>query len=199
MLCSLKAYKGIYHFINIARKMKDLRFVLVLNTSQKEVNTLRKMVDIPENCFVHPSQSNTVPFYKQAHVVCNLSKPDGWVETFGMTLLEAMHCGRPVICPPVGGVLEVVEDGVQGFTIDSKEEDRICNVLRRLSEDLTYYVEMAQAAYEKSEQFDRFYFEKDLTDSFRFGKNVQKAHAIVTDFPKSGKMKMMHSVHNQPL
>ena len=27
--------------------------------------------------------------------VVNLSNPDEWVETFGMTVLEAMQCGRP--------------------------------------------------------------------------------------------------------
>jgi len=38
-------------------------------------------------------------------------------ELLGQTLLESMACGTPAICTDVGGMPEVVEDGVTGFVV----------------------------------------------------------------------------------
>jgi glycosyltransferase involved in cell wall biosynthesis len=40
-----------------------------------------------------------------------------YYEPFGMVALEAMACGRPVIVSEVGGLSEIVEDGIQGYFI----------------------------------------------------------------------------------
>ncbi|MGC8861384.1 MAG: glycosyltransferase family 4 protein [Armatimonadota bacterium] len=39
-------------------------------------------------------------------------------EAFGLALLEAMACGCPVVAPRIGGIPEVVEDGVSGLLYD---------------------------------------------------------------------------------
>ena len=47
---------------------------------------------------------------------CDLAvaAPDGWVESFGLSALEAMACGVAVVATRNGGLAEVVEDGVTG-------------------------------------------------------------------------------------
>src|SRR6185295_8791639 len=48
--------------------------------------------------------------------------PIDWPEPFGLVMIEAMACGRPVIAWPCGSVPEVVDDGVTGFVVNSIDE-----------------------------------------------------------------------------
>jgi glycosyltransferase involved in cell wall biosynthesis len=65
----------------------------------------------------------------EAHVVA-LSSPH---EGFPNALLEAMACGRPVVATAVGGVPELVEDGVHGRLTSTRVDafaDALFDVLR---------------------------------------------------------------------
>ena len=46
----------------------------------------------------------------------------GWPEPFGLSMIEAMACGTPVLALRHGSVEEVVEDGLTGHIVDSIEE-----------------------------------------------------------------------------
>jgi glycosyltransferase involved in cell wall biosynthesis len=43
-------------------------------------------------------------------------------EPFGLSVIEAMACGTPVIAARRGSMSELIEDGVTGFLVDSAEE-----------------------------------------------------------------------------
>lgn len=51
-----------------------------------------------------------------------LLAPITWDEPFGLTLIEAMLSGCPVVAFPRGSVPELVEEGVTGFIANSAEE-----------------------------------------------------------------------------
>jgi glycosyltransferase involved in cell wall biosynthesis len=48
--------------------------------------------------------------------ICTVS-PSVCYESFGLTLIESFALGRPVICSRMGGMPEIVNDGVDGFII----------------------------------------------------------------------------------
>lgn len=135
MLCSLKAYKGIHEFIQIASLLPNQRFELVLNASEAEVKAWREENSIPQNCIIFSTQSDTHSFYHRAKVVMNLSRQDEWIETFGMTILEAMAYECFVITPVVGGPLELLEYYPNGMAIDGRNLTKITEVLQAQFEE----------------------------------------------------------------
>ena len=48
--------------------------------------------------------------------------PIDWPEPFGLSMIEAMACGTPVLAFRCGSVPEIVEDGVTGAIVESMEE-----------------------------------------------------------------------------
>jgi len=48
--------------------------------------------------------------------------PVDWPEPFGLSMIEAMACGTPVLAFRCGSVPEIIEDGVTGAIVDTMEE-----------------------------------------------------------------------------
>ncbi|MEC4049273.1 glycosyltransferase family 4 protein [Flavobacterium sp. SUN046] len=161
MICSLKEYKGVNEFLKLAQLNSQFIFKLVVNASQADIDDYFKNKEVPQNLFCYPTQKDTHQFYKEASVLLNLSDVNLWVETFGLTVLEGMAYGLPTIVPPVGGVVELVDDGINGFQINSKHIDEISKKLQLVLNDETVYLEMSHKALEKSKCFNEDYFEKE--------------------------------------
>lgn len=53
----------------------------------------------------------------------------GTVESFGLTTLEAMLCGTPVVAWPAGGSLDLIEYGVNGVFVPLMGADMVGNVV----------------------------------------------------------------------
>jgi glycosyltransferase involved in cell wall biosynthesis len=56
--------------------------------------------------------------------------PIAWREPFGLSMIEAMSCGTPVVAFRNGSVPEVIDDGVTGFIVEN--EDQAAAAVRRL-------------------------------------------------------------------
>ena len=75
-------------------------------------------------------------------------------EGFGMVALEAMERARPVIAAEIGGLGELVEDGVTGYLVPPGEAELLADAIVRLVSDLPRAAEMGSAGRRRAlEQF----------------------------------------------
>jgi glycosyltransferase involved in cell wall biosynthesis len=74
-------------------------------------------------------------------------------ELLGLTLLESMAVGTPVICTRVGGMPEYVVDGVTGFVVEPNDPSAIRNRLLTLLDDAALGSRMGVAARQHVEAF----------------------------------------------
>lgn len=54
---------------------------------------------------------------------------------FGLAPLEAMSCGRPVVCTAVDGLADLVDDGATGVLVDPGDADGLAAAIRKLLDD----------------------------------------------------------------
>jgi glycosyltransferase involved in cell wall biosynthesis len=66
-------------------------------------------------------------------------------ESFGVAILEASACNKPVVVSDVGGLPEVVEDGVTGFIVPARDADQAAAAIERLIFDEPLRQKMGQA------------------------------------------------------
>ena len=68
------------------------------------------------------------------------------LETFGLVVIEAMAAGLPVVAARVGGVGDMVSEGVNGYTFESGDRAMLLAGLRKIARDRDTMRRMGQQA-----------------------------------------------------
>jgi glycosyltransferase involved in cell wall biosynthesis len=66
-------------------------------------------------------------------------------EGFGMVALEAMERARPVIAAEIGGLGELVDDGITGYLVPAGEAEPLADAIVALASDLPRAAELGEA------------------------------------------------------
>lgn len=89
------------------------------------------------------------------HIIYNSSDicvvPSTWYEPFGITAVEAMSCGKPVVASKTGGLEGIVEDGVTGYLVEPSDADGFYRALRELLDDDRKREKMGYEARKRAE------------------------------------------------
>jgi glycosyltransferase involved in cell wall biosynthesis len=109
-------------------------------------------------------------WYRSADVVACAP----WYEPFGLTPLEAMACGVPVVAYAVGGLAESIIDGVTGILVPPRDVRHLAASLRAVVGDEVRRMSYASAAVDRVRS--RYTWERTAAD-------IERVYASVTGEP----------------
>lgn len=99
---------------------KERNVILLVLGSHFDNTELKKCQALqPSNVYFLGSKTNVRDYLCCSDVFCMSSLYEG----MPLSLVEAMSVGLPIICTPVGGLPDLVTDGVNGFLSKSLETD----------------------------------------------------------------------------
>jgi D-inositol-3-phosphate glycosyltransferase len=100
--------------------------------------------------FVAPQPHHILSsWYRAADLVIVPSRS----ESFGLVALEAAACGVPVVASAVGGLLNIVHDGVTGMLVDGRDPARYARAMAQLLDDPAGAAAMGTAASVRARRF----------------------------------------------
>jgi len=70
-------------------------------------------------------------------------------ESFGVAVLEASACNKPVVVSNVGGLPEVVDNGITGFIVEPMNPNDLATAIEKLVRNPSLRLEMGRKGREK--------------------------------------------------
>jgi glycosyltransferase involved in cell wall biosynthesis len=80
--------------------------------------------------------------------------PSVWEEAFGLIAAESMASARPVIASKIGGIPELIENGVNGFLVEPDNYYGLADALQRQLTNQNIKILFGNSGLKKSAQFD---------------------------------------------
>jgi glycosyltransferase involved in cell wall biosynthesis len=132
-VCILRTEKALDVLVRAtALLVKDFPRLRVLIVGEGEerarVQALVEQLGLQENVILTGARTD-VPSVLAALDVAVLSSD---YEGIPLSLLEFMDAGKPIVATKVGGVPEVVEDGVHGLLVPPRDESALADAVGRL-------------------------------------------------------------------
>lgn len=140
--------KGVYDLVKAFSNANFKNPVELYLFGDGEVEKLKSVVaDSPKAEMIHVSDWLKHEEYLKTLVQFDLLALPSYAETFGMSLVEAMGLGIPVVAARSGGVPYVVRDGVDGFLMDAGDIQMLSKNLETLVDDTSLRVRMGRDAW----------------------------------------------------
>ncbi|MFS0576759.1 N-acetyl-alpha-D-glucosaminyl L-malate synthase BshA [Sporosarcina sp. 179-K 3D1 HS] len=142
----------IMSFQKVVEKMPDVKLLLVGEGPEKP-DMEQLVLDLHlESHVIFTGKRNDLPeLLAISDVMFQMSEK----EAFGLVLLEALACGVPSIATDIGGIPEVIEDGVNGFLVPLGDcEEAAAKAVTLLQDDALLDTFKRHALAIANEKFD---------------------------------------------
>jgi glycosyltransferase involved in cell wall biosynthesis len=151
--------KGVNLLVSAGREHKDIPFKIAGDFSR--LSELPGQASANVEFLGALSRASVSNFYSQCRMIV---LPSIWFEGFPMVLAEAMLHGKPVICSNIGGLGEIVEDGLTGLLFEPGNAEELSQKIRYLWDRPDLCRQMGSAGRQKArrEYSSEKYYERLL-------------------------------------
>lgn len=144
----LETTKGADLLLDIAARLSPQRLVIVGDGSRREhlarAAHERRLANVEFRGMLHGAALHAAIGAAQCVIV-----PSLWPEAFGLTCVEALAHATPVVASAIGGMLDTVRDGVDGFLVPPGDVAAMVDRVRRLTTDPALARRMGEAGRQR--------------------------------------------------
>ena len=157
-------------FYNIIQKKRNIKLIIVGGDSGylPTVRSLIQKYNLSQFVIFtgHVSKNNLARYYSLADLVIYPSRQ----EIFGLVIIEAMACGKPVIGSDILGPSEIILDGKTGYTSNFKDLIKVSQLIIDLFNDRKLLTQMGKKGLERVKE--EYTWEKAAESHFNLYKRV---------------------------
>jgi glycosyltransferase involved in cell wall biosynthesis len=156
--------KGSFDLVKVAKEIvsKNLKVVFDLagdELAPGDIEQLKKQIDqagLGNVVILHPAvmESQKIELLREADIFVYPSYSEG----MPIAVIEAMACGLPIIATRVGGLPDLVSDGINGILVDVGSTDQLASAIQILSTNPDLRFSMQLYSYQTA--FEKFDIEK---------------------------------------
>jgi glycosyltransferase involved in cell wall biosynthesis len=157
LVATYARWKGHLALLDAARRLTDiapelhLRWYVIggpiyhttAQFTEEELRAAASARGVGERVGFVPFQSDPAEVYRALDIVVHASTMP---EPFGLTVAEAMACGRAVVVSADGGAVELFTDGYDGLAVTPGDTAGIAAAVRQLAEDSTQRTQLGAHA-----------------------------------------------------
>ncbi|GAB3024493.1 glycosyltransferase family 4 protein [Spirosoma pulveris] len=141
----LQAEKGIMRLLEAVRSLNSNIKVKIVGEGTLKPDVLEYIKDMNVEYLGKKTLLETYDIIGKARA---LVIPSLWHEPFGRVVVEAYAKGTPVIGSNMGGIPELIDDGVTGFTYDAENAQQLASKIEFIFQNPLLALEMGRAARE---------------------------------------------------
>ena len=166
-------WKGHDYFIEaiaeVAKQHRDVKALIIGGVEDRiasdrnrqyldKLHALVKSFQLEERIIFSGFRSDVPRIMSALDVVVHASSEP---EPFGLVVIEGMAAGKPVVATAAGGVLDIIEDGVNGLLVPCKDSKAMAQAIIKILSDRDKAEQMGNAARQRI--LDNFTVEQQVT------------------------------------
>lgn len=155
----LSKVKGVFTLTKAAEKLPNIQFCFAgEGEARADIETIIKQKNLNNVILAgFKAGKDLINLIQDSSVVV---VPSEWFENCPRTVLEGFACGKPVIGSRIGGIPELINEGVDGYLFEPGNAEELAEKISTILTDEKRRIEMGRAGRRKmEEQFspDAFY------------------------------------------